>query len=162
MNEAIAPAEIKRGPGRPPKNEAPFKKGNSTWQPANVLDIFNKESGYTYRIVEKSPRNVAKKQREGWEIVSGANSPNTGNHTGNYLDKGSQMTSVVEGYDYVVMRIPDELAQERTAYYNAESGRRMSALKRQTDQDLSKIGNGAPVHGSITIEKKGVRTIIKD
>ncbi len=159
MNEAL---EVKRGPGRPPKDEAPLKKGSSTWKPANVLDIFDKEPGYTYRIVEKSPRNVAKKQREGWEIVSGIQSSGTGNNTGNYLDKGSQMTSVVEGYDYVVMRIPDEMAQERTDYFNAESGRRMSALKRQTDQDLGKIGNGAPVHGSITMEKKGVRTIIKD
>lgn len=158
MNEA---AEVKRGPGRPPKEDTPIKKGNSTWKPANILDIYDKEAGYTYRIVEKSPRNVAKKQREGWEVISGVQSAGTANAPNNYLNNGSQMTSVIEGHDYVVMRIPEEMAQERTDYFNAESGRRMSALKRQTGDDLGKVA-GAPVHGSITMEKKGIRTIIKD
>lgn len=162
MTEAQAADSAKRGPGRPPKDEAPLKKGNSTWKPANVLDVFDKEPGFVYRIVEKSPRNVAKKQREGWEIVSAIQSPHTGNNAGNYLDKGSQMTSVVEGYDYVVMRLPEEMAQARRDYFNNESERRISALKRQTGEELGKIGNGAPVHGSISMEKKGIRTIIKD
>lgn len=153
--------EAPRGPGRPPKNEAPLKKGNSTWKPANVLDIFDKEPGYVYRIVEKSPRNVAKKQREGWEFVSALQSPNTGNLAGNSLDRGAQMTSVVDGFDFVVMRLPEEMAQQRHDYFNNESDRRMSALKRLTSEDVSKVG-GAPVHGSISIEKKGIRTIIKE
>lgn len=163
MNESVDLAtEAKRGPGRPPKaeSEAPLKKGRSTWQPANILDVFEKEPGYRYRVAEKSPRNIAKKQREGWEIVSAIQSPKTGNNTGNYLDKGSQLTSVVEGYDYVVMRLPEDEAKLRDAFYNNESARRMSALKRQTRDDLSK--DNAPVHGSITMEKKGIRNIIKD
>lgn len=139
------------------------KKGNSTWQPANVLDIYDKEPGFRYRIVEKSARNLAKKQREGWEIVSGLASPETGNRNGNYLDKGKPLTSVLEGYDYVVMRIPEDDAKKRDAYYNNESSRRMSALKRQTSNDFSQLGkNGAPVHGTITIEKKGIRNVIKE
>lgn len=160
MNESVEIAQEKRSPGRPPKNEneAPLKKGNSTWKPANVLDIFDKEPGYRYRIVEKTPRNVAKKQREGWEIVSAINSPHTGNALGNYLDKGHQQTSVVEGYDYVVMRMPEENAKERDAYYNRESSRRISSLKRDALKDVG----GAPVHGSITLEKKGIRNVIKD
>lgn len=157
MNEAITEQDTPRR-GRPP-NTPEVKKGRSTWQPANVLDIFDKEPGYRYKIAEKSSRNLAKKQREGWEIVSAINSPNTGNNTGNYLDKGKPTTSVLEGYDYVVMRITEEEAQKRDAYYNNESSRRMSALRKQTEQDL---GKGAPLHGSITIEKKGIRNIIKE
>lgn len=154
--------EVKRGPGRPPKtdSEAPIKKGNSTWKPANILDVFDKEPGFRYRVVEKTPRNVAKKQREGWEIVSAIQSPGTGNLTGNYLDKGKAMTSVLEGFDYVIMRIPEEMALERDAYFDAESNRRVSALKREADKDLHK--SGAPIHGSITLEKRGVKNIIKD
>lgn len=160
MNEAVETVEPKRGPGRPPKEDMPLKKGRSTWKPANVLDVFDKEPGYRYRVVESSPRNVAKKQREGWEIVSGIQSPGTGNRTGNYLDKGAPMTSVLAGYDYVIMRMTEEDAEKRDAYFNNESERRMSSLRKQTKDDLSR--EGAPIHGSITMEKKGVRTVIRD
>lgn len=166
MNESAATtAETKRGPGRPPKETsveitvAPLKKGNSTWKPANVLDVFDKEPGYRYRVAEKSPRNIAKKQREGWEIVSGIQSPTTGNNTGNYMDKGKPMTSVLEGYDYVIMRIPEELALQRDDFFNGESNRRISALKRDAQKD---IGGKGEIHGTITMEKKGIRNIIKD
>lgn len=159
MNEALATPD-KRGPGRPPKNEAPLKKGNSTWKPANVLDVFDKEPGYRYRVAEKSSRNLAKKQREGWEIVSGVTDQNTGNNTGNYLDKGKPLTSVLEGYDYVIMRIPEEIAQERDAYFNVENSRRISALKRKAGEEFAK--EGAPIHGSITLERKGIRNVITD
>lgn len=162
MTEALATE--KRGPGRPPQTEVPLKKGRSTWKPANVLDILDKEPGYRYRVAEKSARNIAKKQREGWEIVSAINSPNTDNKSiGNGVDLGKQMGSVLDGHDYIIMRIPEDMAQERDDYFNGESSRRMSALKRQTTEEFSKIGkDGAPVHGSITIEKKGIRNIIKD
>lgn len=159
MNEPVAlPAETRRG--RPPKEDMPLKKGSSTWKPSNVLDVFDKEPGYRYRVVEKSARNIAKKKHEGWEMVSAIQSPNTGNLTGNYLDKGTAMTSVLEGFDYVIMRIPEELAKERDAYYNSENDRKISALKREAGSDLSK--SGAPIHGSITLEKRGIKNIIKD
>lgn len=151
MNE-----EIKRGPGRPPREE--MKKGNGTWQPANVLDVFDKEPGFRYRVAEKSPRNIAKKQREGWEIVSAIQSPQTGNNTGNYVDTGKPLTSVLDGYDFVIMRIPEEEALKRDAYFNNESARRMMALKREAKKDVG----DAPIHGSITMEKKGIRNIIRD
>lgn len=152
-------AEVRRGPGRPPK-DADIKKGSSTWKPANVLDVFSKELGYRYRVVEKSPRNVARKKQEGWETVSAIESPNTGNNAGNYLDKGKALTSVVEGYDYLIMRIPEEIAKQRDNYMNNETSRRTESLRKQTGKDLSK--EGAPIHGSITMEKKGVRNIIND
>lgn len=152
MNE-----DIKRGPGRPPK-DVEMKKGSDTWKPANVLDVFDKEPGFRYRVAEKSPRNIAKKKQEGWEIVSAIQSPQTGNDTGNYMDTGKPMTSVLDGYDYVIMRIPEEEALKRDAYYNGESARRVQALRREAQKDIG----GAPIHGSITMEKKGIRNIIRD
>jgi len=142
------------------KNAETLKKGRSTWQPANVLDVFDKEPGYRYRIVEKSPKNVAKKEREGWEIVSAINGAQTSLDQGNYLDKPKQQTSVLEGYDYVVMRIPEEMAKERDTYFNSESARRMSALRKEAKAEMSK--SGGAVHGEITFEKKGIRNVIKD
>lgn len=147
----------KRGPGRPPV----AKKGKPTWKPANVVDVIGKEPGYRYRLMEKSARNLAKKEREGWEIVSGlSTSPIESGAGYGHIDAGKPLTSVHEGQDYIVGRISEELAQERDAHFNGETARKMSALKRQTRDDLSK--SDAPIHGSISIEKRGVRTVISD
>lgn len=163
MNEAHNTTEsLKRGPGRPPKEESvEIKKGRSSWQPASILDVFDKEPGFRYRIAEKSQRNIAKKLREGWEMVSAIASPQTGNNAiGNGIDLGKSLTSVNEGHDYVIMRMPEETASLRDAYINNENNRSTMALKRMAADDMRKTG--APVHGSITMEKRGIKTIIKD
>lgn len=138
-----------------------LKKGHPTWRPANVVDVIDKEPGYRYRLIEKSPRNLAKKEREGWEILSKVTTQKTTAESGyGRINEGTPMTSVLEGYDYVVGRIPEALAKSRDEYMNNESSRRMSSLKRQAAKDLG--GVGGVTHGSISLEKKGVRTIIKD
>lgn len=160
MNEATPDVtETKRSPGRPP-NAAP-KKGKPTWQPANVVDVIDKEPGYRYRLIEKSQRNLAKKQQEGWEILSGLNAVKTTAEIGyGRINDGKPLTSVHEGMDYVVGRMPEEIAEERDAYVNAKTKRMTDALRKQTQEGLNK--SDAPIHGSITMEKRGVRTVIKE
>lgn len=163
MNEVLnATDAVKRGPGRPPKEDSvEMKKGRDSWHPASVLDVFDKEDGFRYRVVEKSQRNVAKKIREGWEMISNLASPQTINNAiGNGIDIGKSLTSVHEGHDYVIMRMPEETGKLRDAYINNENDRRTRALKRMTQEDVKKTG--APIHGSITMEKRGIKTIIKD
>lgn len=163
MNEATQANEsLKRGPGRPPKEDSvEMKKGRDSWQPASILDVFDKDPNFTYRVVEKSQRNVAKKLREGWEMVSALASPQTGNNAiGNGIDLGKSLTSVHEGHDYVIMRMPNETAKLRADYINKENDRRTMALKRLTSEDIKKTG--APIHGSITMEQRGIKTVIKD
>lgn len=164
MTEAISvPEESKRGPGRP-KSEATVpavKKGKPTWRPANVDDVFDKEEGYRYRKVNKDSRNMAKKLAERWEVVSDANGQQTTQETGyGRIDAGKPLTSVRESYDTVLMRIPEEDALERDAYINNENARRIAGLKRQTKEELG--SSNAPTHGSISMEKRGIRTVIKD
>lgn len=155
--------ESKRGPGRP-KSEATapaVKKGKPTWKPANVDDVFDKEPGYRYRKVNKDPRNMAKKMAEGWEIISDVNGQQTTNENGyGRIDMGKPLTSVRESYDTVLARIPEELAQSRDEYINNENQRRVAGLKRQTKEELG--SSNAPTHGSISMEKRGIRTVIKD
>lgn len=164
MNEAIiVPEESKRGPGRH-KSEATVpavKKGKPTWNPANVDDVFDKEGGYRYRKVNKDPRNMAKKLAEQWEIISDVNGNTTKQEVGyGRIDAGKPLTSVRESYDTVLMRIPEDVAKERDAYINNENQRRVSGLKRQTKEELG--SSNAPTHGSISMEKRGIRTVIKD
>lgn len=158
MNEDLQPE--KRGPGRPSKDEAPvIKKGKPTWKPADVDEIFDKEPGYRYRRIAKDQRNLAKKEAEGWEILSDVAGAKTKMEAGyGRINDGKPLTSVREGYDYVLGRIPEDSAQARDKHFNAKTARQMAGLKREADQSIK----GAPVHGSITMEKKGIRTVIKE
>lgn len=150
------PIETRRGPGRPPQ----VKKGKPTWKPANVDDVFDREDGYRYRKILKDPDNLKKKEAEGWEIVSDVTGDGS-QMQGGYgrIDDGKPLTSVKENRDSVLARMPEDVAQERDAFFNAKTARFMGGLKRQTQRDL---GSDAPIHGSISIEKRGIRTVIKE
>lgn len=156
-------SEPKRGPGRPPKAEAsaPVKKGTKSWSPSNLSDVVNKEDGFRYRWARKDEDNLAKKKAEGWEFVSDVNGSKTkGTHPDGRPDEPHALTSNIERRDAVLMKLDDETAEARDAYMNGETGRRTAALMRTVKQDLGKTG--ATVHGSISMEKRGVKTVIKD
>lgn len=141
--------------GRPPK------KGKPTWKPANVDDVVNKEDGFRYRWINADPKNVAKKQAEHWDIVSDIEGSTTTAESGyGRIDAGKPLTSVREGHGRILARMPEEMALERDSYINNKTARMTSALKKQTRDDLSK--SGAPVHGSISMEQRGIRTVIKE
>lgn len=150
MNE-----QVKRGPGRPKQDG--LKKGNSSWKPASVTEVVNKEDGYRYRWSNKSADNLAKKAAEGWETVSGLQSDNA-TPVGNRITDGANMTSVYEKHDLILQRIPEETARERDAYYSAETERRTAGLTAHIKKDLGK--EGAATHGDITISsRKGTQVI---
>lgn len=161
-----ADLEPKRGPGRPPKAisaetpEAPVKKGKKSWTPSNLGDVQNKEAGFRYRWARKDDDNLAKKREEGWEFVSGVNGTKTkGTHPDSRPDEPHQMTSNIERRDGVLMRLDDETSEARDDYMNGKTARTMSALKKQTQDDVGK--SGALLHGGINIQKRGI-PVIKD
>lgn len=159
MNEELVE---KRGPGRPPKEQeaAVIRKGAKSWSPSNLGDVIEKEDGFRYRRVRKDNDNIAKKQEEGWEFVSGVNSPTTrAVHPSSRPDEPHQLTSNVEGRDWVAMRLDDETAQKRDDYHNNKVQRIEQRIGSQTKKDLGAVG--APMHGNITKERKGVRTVIE-
>lgn len=159
--------EVKRSVGRPPKNQTEqvaVKKGKPTWKPADAVDIQDKDPNYTYRIIEKSPRNIDKKRREGWEILSGINAQGESLQRGyGRIDDGKPLTSSLEGHDYVIGRIPNELAEARREYVQQKTDRMERALMSNTKKDMAKATGGAgSIHGSIMMEKRGVRTVIEE
>lgn len=151
MNE-----EAKRGPGRP-KQEA-LKKGNSSWKPASVTDVANKEAGYRYRWSGKTPDNLAKKQAEGWETVSGLQSDQATPYGVGKIEDGKSLSSVYEKHDLVLQRIPEAVAQERDAYYNGETERRTAGLTAHIKKEIGK--EGAETHGDITISSRNGTQVI--
>ena len=140
-----------RKPGRASTKSAGIKKGRPTWKPASVLDVANKDDGYRYRWSLKTPENLAKKHSEGWETVSGITSDRASYVDPGRIQDGSQIASTYEKHDCILQRIPEELAQERDAFINAESERRVKGLTAHLKRDMAKEGGGAPVHGDITI-----------
>lgn len=138
--------------GRPPK------KGRSSWKPASLNEFLNKEDGYRYRMSSKDPVNLAKKESEGWETVSGIHSANTEHVSAGRMNDGKSLSSVQQGHDWVLQRIPEELALERDAYYNNETARRTAGLTAHIKKDLGK--EGAKSHGNITISSnRGTQVI---
>lgn len=161
MNEE---QEVKRGPGRPPAIKEPeqsiLKKGAKSWTPSNLGDVIDKDPGFRYRRVRKDDENIAKKKEEGWEFISAINSPSTrAIHPGSRPDEPHKMTSNVEGRDWVGMRLDDETAQSRDDYHNQKTGRLEKRIGSQTKKELGDVG--AAVHGNLTKERRGVRTIIE-
>lgn len=148
--------EVKRGPGRP-KLET-LKKGRSSWQPASVTDVTGKEDGYRYRWSNRAKDNLSKKEAEGWETVSGLMGDNVVATDTHRIDDGKKLTSIYEKHDVILQRIPEELAQERDAYYNNESSRRTAGLTSHIKKEIGK--EGAEAHGEITIStRKGTQVI---
>jgi len=148
--------EVKRGPGRP-KQET-LKKGYSSWKPASLNTFSDKEPGYRYRMSRKDQDNLAKKEQEGWETVSGIHSSDTAHQDPNRIEHGKSLTSVTEGRDWILQRIPEELAQKRDEYMNNKTSRRTEGLTAHIKKDLAKQGAG--MHGEITISsRKGTQTI---
>lgn len=142
--------DVKRGPGRPKQDT--LKKGNSSWKPASVTDVINKEAGYRYRWSEKSTDNLFKKQAEGWETVNGLQGDAVKPDQPNRIDGGAKMTSIYEKHDLILQRIPEDLALERDAYYNNETARRTSGLTAHVKKEIGK--EGAQSHGDITISSR--------
>lgn len=142
--------------GRPPKQS--MKKGRTSWAPASLNEFTGKEEGYRYRMSRKDPENLSKKEQEGWENVSAIQSKDTKHNPAGRIDDGASLTSVQEGRDWILQRIPEELALQRDEYHNGEVERRTAGLTAHTKKEVGK--SGAEVHGKITISSRlGTQTI---
>jgi len=135
-----------------------IKKGNASWKPASLNEFSNKEPGYRYRMSRKDPDNLSKKAQEGWETVSSKDSSQTKHIDPERISDGKPLTSVNEGHDWVLQRIPEELAQARDRYYDNENERRIAGLTAHVKKDVANVGGNT--HGEITISsRKGTKTI---
>lgn len=146
-------------PGKPSK-QVTIKKGKSSWAPASLNEFVDKEDGYRYRLSRKDQTNLAKKAQEGWENVSGIQSSNTKHISPDRINDGKPLTSTHEGHDWILQRIPEEMASERDAYYDREAKRRVEGLTSHLKKDMRDKGGNAPVHGDITISSRSGTQVI--
>lgn len=136
-----------------PIGAQPEKKGKRSWKPHSLLDVYDKQSGYRYRWVNKEPQNVYKKKAEGWEMVSGITSDTAKQpeHVKRMMD-GANITSIIEKHDCVLMRLPEELATERDDYFRNQTARRTQGITDHIHKEAAK--QGTETHGEITISSR--------
>lgn len=142
-------SEFPKKLGRPSKSDIGIKKGRSSWAPASLNEFSGKEDGYRYRMSHKDANNLSKKAQEGWETVSG---DSTKHQDAGRIDDGAKLTSVLEGHDWVLQRMPEDVAQERDRYYSDQNAKRIKGLTAHIKKDLGK--EDAQAHGEITISSR--------
>lgn len=106
------------------------------WAPPSRLESPEAPDGYKHRWIRTALRgdddkmNVHAKLREGWEPVRADEYPGFDYAA---IDEG-QHAGVIGNGGLMLARIPEETAQERTAYYRGRTREQMVAV----DQDLMK------------------------
>lgn len=116
------------------------------------MEVLNKEPGYRYRWANKLPDNLAKKELEGWETVSGLQADNSKHVDADRIQDGKPMTSIKERHDCVLMRIPEEVGAARDEYINKKTESRTKALTSHIKKAARE--QGAATHGEITISSR--------
>lgn len=120
------------------------------WKPAKILEIPEKlkNSNFTYRWVSKDrPGNVRKKLSEGWEFDTELTKKLT--DLPKTLQDGSNLDSTFQVRGLVVMKMPKELAAERSKYYGDRSKRKIKELSQVYGGETEGAG-----YGRITVEEK--------
>ena len=106
------------------------------WTPPSSLDAPPAPDGYRHRWIRAESmglddtKNITGKLRSGWELVRSDEYPNEDYPA---IDSG-KYAGVIGVGGLVLARIPEELAQQREAYYNQMTADRNEAL----DNDVLK------------------------
>ena len=106
------------------------------WTPPSALDAPPAPDGYRHRWIraesmgQDDSKNISGKTRSGWEFVRADEYPNDDYPS---VDSG-KYAGVIGVGGLVLARIPEELAQQREAYYNQMTADRNEAL----DNDVLK------------------------
>ena len=113
------------------------------WRPVRKLETPPAPEGYEYRWIRESmlgqedKANVARRIREGWELVRGTDLPaeysyptaDTGRHAGLVYSEG-----------LLLAKIPTETREERNAYYEEQTRLKSEALDNNMFNEARKDG----------------------
>lgn len=135
---------------KPKTSPKKVSRGVSTtpWKPSRVLDIPQhlKVKGFTYRWASKNQvGRIQKLISEGWEIDTELSKKLSTAIPKTIID-GSPLDGTVQRRELIVMRIPDEMADARRAYYaqkaagavtQNEAQLKVAGIHPQTKEDLT-------------------------
>ena len=131
------------------------------WRPVRKLEVPEPPEGYEYRWIRESmlgqedKANVARRLREGWELVRGTDLPaefafptaDSGRHAGYIYSEG-----------LLLAKIPVETRNERNAYYEDQTALKKEALDNNVFNEARKDGRyvkyDADRRSNVTFGKK--------
>ena len=144
------------------ESESHAKESRRTpWRPVRKLETPPPPEGYEYRWIRESmlgqedKANVARRLREGWELVRGTDLPaeyafptaDSGRHAGFIYSEG-----------LLLAKIPVETRNERNAYYEDQTARKKEALDNNIFSESRKDGRyvkyDADRRSNVTFGKK--------
>jgi len=111
----------------------------TTWTPPAMLDVPEAPEGYKYRWIryellgEDHSRNVFERTRQGYELVR----PDELNGFETDVMSEGKHEGVVRSGDLVLAKVPLEIANARTEYYDNQAKR----LQQSVDMELGKEQN---------------------
>lgn len=125
------------------------KKGARSWVPAAPLGIKAKDPTNRLRWVHAEPANMLKKRAEGWERATRSDAVHD---RPNGVESGvGAPADVLEYRDMVLMKLPEDVAREREAYYRTQAQQQLSGLQSRAKTEIRRQ-TGATVDGSIQID----------
>lgn len=101
-----------------------------SWTPPQLLPSPNPTPGWTYRWIRTSitgqadPTNMSAKLREGWEPVKAEDHPELMMQA----DPNSRFKGNIEIGGLLLCKAPDEMRDQRNAYYNRQAESQMEAV----------------------------------
>lgn len=132
------------------------------WKPASRLPEFDAPEGYRKRWVSDTPDNIARKEAEGWVVLDKTKFPdlNGGAYERQVTDSQGLSKTVLKRNELIAMVLPEDIAQERTAYYEQETAdRTQKALSHSEVKKLLKQGDPRNAKNVHSLNPEGVSII---
>ena len=121
------------------------KTGKKSWRPAKMLHTMGEADGFRYRWCDKDPANLDKKQAEGWEFVSKSkqvDKPDATTASASDIEYADRtLTTLTEYRELIRMRLPEDIALERDAYFNNITDKQTSTTPKERMQQMAAAAN---------------------
>lgn len=117
---------------RAPREDREEMEREVTWAPASALPTPNPLPGYRYRWIRSSmmgsadPMNMSARAREGWDTVDPKEQPKL---------KMFANDGLIEVGGLILCKMPEEVAEARSRYYNNQTNRQMESVDRHYLRD---------------------------
>lgn len=124
------------------------KKNKVAWAPPSRLDTPQAPDGFKFRWIRRTApgtpnddvQNLLSREKQKYEIVTGDMLSQYGGTPEMYqtLDSGKHSGAVING-DLVLTMVPEEIAEERTSYYEKRSQMQLDAVREQLKQNQNPV-----------------------
>lgn len=137
------------------ETRAQAQRTPSTYKPPSILEIpAGLPEGFTYRWLrvrirnEDDTRSIFRRQREGFEYVRADEAPG---YVGPSHHEGA-FAGVIGQTDLVLGRIPEEIADERRAYYHDQTAGQNESIELELKREQHKV---APIQRTLKQTQSG-------